>query len=94
MRKNSGTCCRCHKYSENVNLVCIWPNYSVYPNDDHILCDDCLAELRKFLKGEPDAEKSVETNIFDIVEEYEDCTVQVLKNSITGETSVGWHKNN
>ena len=37
---------------------------------------------------------NIETNIFDIVEEYEDCTVQVLKNSITGETSVGWYRNN
>lgn len=41
-----------------------------------------------------DPKNKIETNIFDIVEEYEDCTVQVLKNSITGECSVGWYKNN
>ena len=35
----------------------------------------------------------VQTNIFDEVEEHENCTVQILKNSITGETSVGWWEN-
>ena len=35
----------------------------------------------------------VETNIFDIEELYPNCTVQVLKNSFTGEVSVGWWKN-
>ena len=36
---------------------------------------------------------SIETNIFDIEEIYPNCTVQVLKNSVTGEISVGWWKN-
>ncbi|MCQ4770324.1 hypothetical protein NE579_07590 [Intestinimonas massiliensis] len=35
----------------------------------------------------------VETNIFDIEEIYPNCTVQVLRNSVTGEVSVGWWKN-
>ncbi len=35
-------------------------------------------------------EPTVETGIFDIVEEHDHCHVQVLKNSITGEISVGW----
>ena len=35
----------------------------------------------------------VETNIFDQVEEYPNCTVQVLTNSVTGEVSVGWWPN-
>lgn len=35
----------------------------------------------------------VESNIYDKEETYYDCTVQVLKNSITGETSVGWFRN-
>lgn len=35
----------------------------------------------------------VETNIFDIEELYENCTVQILKNSVTGEISVGWWEN-
>lgn len=32
----------------------------------------------------------VHASIFDLVDVYENCTVQVLKNSITGEISVGW----
>lgn len=36
---------------------------------------------------------TVETNIFDKEEIYPDCTVQVLTNTVTGETSVGWWKN-
>ena len=35
----------------------------------------------------------VESNIYDEEEIYYDCTVQVLRNSITGETSVGWFRN-
>lgn len=35
----------------------------------------------------------VEYNIFDEMEEYTDCTVTVLSNSITGDISVGWAKN-
>lgn len=32
-------------------------------------------------------------NIFDIEEVYDNCTVQILSSSITGEVSVGWWKN-
>ena len=35
----------------------------------------------------------VETNMFDKEEIYRDCTVQVLTNTVTGEVSVGWWKN-
>ena len=35
----------------------------------------------------------IETNIFDIEETHPNCTVQVLRNSVTGEVSVGWWKN-
>ena len=35
----------------------------------------------------------IETNTFDIEEIYPNCTVQVLKNSVTGEVSVGWWRN-
>ena len=31
--------------------------------------------------------------IYDEVEEHDNCTVQILRNSITGETSVGWWEN-
>lgn len=38
-------------------------------------------------------EVPTETNIYDIEEVHENCTVQILRNSLTGETSVGWWKN-
>lgn len=31
--------------------------------------------------------------MFDVVEEYNNCTVQILKNSETGEASIGWWDN-
>lgn len=34
----------------------------------------------------------VETNIYDVVEEHHNCFVQILTNSVTGETSIGWKK--
>ena len=33
-----------------------------------------------------------ETNIYDQEEIHENCTVQILRNSVTGETSIGWWK--
>lgn len=35
----------------------------------------------------------IESGIFDCEEIYPNCTVQVLKNSVTGEVSVGWWEN-
>ena len=37
--------------------------------------------------------ENMEINIYDEEEIYPDCTVQVLKNSVTGKISVGWWKN-
>ena len=34
-----------------------------------------------------------ETGLFDLEEIYPNCTVQVLKNTDTGETSIGWWPN-
>lgn len=34
-----------------------------------------------------------ETNVYDEVEEHQNCTVQILRNSLTGEESVGWWEN-
>ena len=31
--------------------------------------------------------------IYDIVEEYPNCTVQILRNSVTGEETFGWYDN-
>ena len=38
-------------------------------------------------------EQTVETNLFDKEEIHDNCTVQVLTNSVTGEVSVGWWEN-
>lgn len=37
-------------------------------------------------------EAQTEVNIYDIEETYHNCTVQVLTNTVTGQTSVGWWK--
>ena len=36
---------------------------------------------------------AVKTNSFDVEEIHGDCTVQILRNSVTGEVSVGWREN-
>lgn len=38
-------------------------------------------------------EAQVSTAIFDEEEIYPNCTVQILRNSVTGEVSVGWWPN-
>ena len=35
----------------------------------------------------------IEINIYDEEEIHTNCTVQILRNSATGETSVGWWEN-
>jgi len=37
---------------------------------------------------------TVRTNCFDVVERHEDCTVEILTNTETGEQSIGWFRNN
>ena len=57
--------------------------------------DDTFAVDKNDPRIEVEIEEAVkvETNIFDQEEIYPDCTVQVLRNSITGEVSVGWWEN-
>lgn len=38
-------------------------------------------------------ETPTETNIYDEEEIHENCTVHILRNSVTGETSIGWWEN-
>ena len=35
----------------------------------------------------------ISTGLFDKVETYRNCTVQILTNSVTGEVSIGWWEN-
>lgn len=36
---------------------------------------------------------NTETRVFDKEETYRNCTVQILTNTVTGEVSVGWWRN-
>lgn len=35
----------------------------------------------------------IESNLYDIEEIYPNCTVQILRNSVTGKVSIGWWPN-
>lgn len=39
---------------------------------------------------EPNEKKVTECNVYNKCEEFKNCTVQVLTNTVTGEVSVGW----
>lgn len=39
-------------------------------------------------------DETIEVNLYEEVELHTDCTVQVLRNVLTGELSVGWWENN
>ena len=50
--------------------------------------DEIIAHVLEMIN---DAE--VADAIFDVEERHENCTVQILKNSVTGAESVGWWEN-
>ena len=65
-------------------------------------CDNCKYDAREICpcafcseydKWEPQEEHIDSIGIYDVVEEYDNCTVQLLRNSITGEESIGWFNN-
>lgn len=45
------------------------------------------------MKEDGQKEMQIETNIFDLRTVYTNCTVEILENSVTGEVSVGWWRN-
>lgn len=61
-----------------------------------VFCDDEIPEGRQVC---PNCERKfgnirrIETNFYDKEEIHENCTVQVLTNTKTGDVSVGWWKN-
>lgn len=60
-----------------------------------LLCADVQAvdmAIAALEKQEGKKPITVETNIYDIEEIHHGCIVQILRNSVTGETSVGWWK--
>jgi hypothetical protein len=63
----------------------------------HAAIQNALRKLARYEDTgmEPDEidrvkQREVEVNIYDREEIHENCTVQVLTNSVTGEVSVGW----
>ena len=49
--------------------------------------------LLRYIERQNKPAVKVETNMYDQEETFPNCTVQVLTNTMTGETSVGWWKN-
>ena len=55
---------------------------------NHGSCPWCMKNRKHKFR-----DKHIETMLFDIEEIHENATVQIWKNSVTGETSVGWWDN-
>ena len=51
----------------------------------------CLGDRKVTLV--PENQVSINLDLYDQEETYPNCTVQVLTNTVTGETSVGWWPN-
>ena len=64
---------------------CRWKCEQLY-NDDEAIGSDC-----PFKEYSP-SEKKISTNLYDQEEIHHNCTVQILRNSVTGDVSVGWWK--
>ena len=63
-----------------------------YTDEDGTFADGILYAA-DWIASQPtviEADDTIKTPLFDIVEEHDHCHVQVLRNSITGEVSVGW----
>lgn len=48
---------------------------------------ECIASMEQPILATP------EVSVFDRVERIENCTVEILTNTKTGETSIGWWRN-
>lgn len=53
---------------------------------------ECLEFLKNW-KKQKEEQPEVHTILYDKEELYENCTVQVLTNTVTGDVSVGWWEN-
>lgn len=58
--------------------------------ENRVVMDDCYDRRATWCPLIEVPDQVAETNIFDTEETYHGCTVQVLSNSVTGETSIGW----
>lgn len=55
---------------------------------DHLLANGVRLETKQAISDK--ISDKIETNIYDSEEIHHNCTVQILRNSITGEQSIGW----
>ena len=86
---------RCIVATETLDIPADIHGVDIYSYALHICGDDKgvgYADLIGFSPVQPD-EPKVECNLYDKEETHENCTVQVLTNTTTGEVSVGWWKN-
>lgn len=51
------------------------------------------AECVRIVRDDTENTERVETNLYEEVATYPNCTVQILKNVLTGQVSVGWWRN-
>lgn len=62
-------------------------------------CEECIfgddtGDVCKLISNEPRHYTiPTETNLYDEEERHVNCTVQILRNSVTGEESIGWWEN-
>ena len=71
-------------------MICLMMYLYYESTGEMLICDECI--FKDKCRNKKSGVK-VETNIFTEVEEHENCTVQILKNNVTGEVSVGWWEN-
>lgn len=79
---------------------CDEKNIKIRPEKKIEALDTTITILNKLIKNTEQQNvenvvniENMEINVYDEEEIYPDCTVQVLKNSVTGKVSVGWWKN-
>ena len=91
MRDYSAISKRLRRYSENCVAYKLDADFANAVTDAADAIEELIAELvttRNQLQ-----QQTIETNIFDQEEIHPNCTVQILRNSVTGEVSVGWWEN-
>ena len=74
-------------------ISCIITGTPIYTSESLVINADSERLPNCPLGTAPDSVLLVDTGVYDVEEIYEDCTVQILRNSITGRTSIGWWEN-
>lgn len=65
------------------------PSKRLVHEQSEFLADHLLANGVTFAT-DTNVGSKIETNLYDIEEVHHNCTVQILRNSVTGEQSIGW----